>query len=133
VPYTSNPEFVRRSGILDQLKYELGFGTRASGKSQPRISLHGLGGIGYVRLAISFLLWLIQDRKTQIALTYVYWLQQKRPEVSVFWVHASSAERFRQAYLSIAKEYSILGQDDPKADVLSLVLDVCLLLATYVA
>ncbi|KAK4446494.1 hypothetical protein QBC34DRAFT_277647, partial [Podospora aff. communis PSN243] len=60
-------------------------------------------------------------RKTQIALACVYWLQRERPEVSVFWVHTSSAERFRQAYFSIARECSIPGHDDPKADVLSLV------------
>jgi tetratricopeptide (TPR) repeat protein len=41
--------------------------------------------------------------------------------VSVFWVHASSAERFRQAYASIAKECQIPGHDDPKVDVLPLV------------
>ncbi|KAK0618869.1 hypothetical protein B0T14DRAFT_478724 [Immersiella caudata] len=106
VLYTSNPDFVGRSGILDQLKDALGFGTApASSKSQARVSLHGLGGIG----------------KTQIALAYVYWLQQERPEVSVFWVHASSAERFRQAYFSIAKECSIPGHDDPKVDVPPLV------------
>lgn len=61
------------------------------------------------------------DRKTQIALAYAYWLQQTRPEVSVFWVHASSAERFRQAYESIANECRIPGHDDAKADVLALV------------
>ncbi|KAK3937089.1 hypothetical protein QBC46DRAFT_417131 [Diplogelasinospora grovesii] len=69
VPYTSNPDFVGRSGI-------------AIGTAQPRASLYGLGGV----------------RKTQIALAYAYWLQQARPKVSVFWVHASSAERFREAY-----------------------------------
>jgi hypothetical protein len=41
--------------------------------------------------------------------------------VSVFWVHASSAERFRQAYASIAQECQIPGHDDPKVDVLPLV------------
>lgn len=51
----------------------------------------------------------------------MYWLRQTRPEVSIFWVHASSTERFRQAYLSIAKECSIPGRDDPEIDVLSLV------------
>ncbi|KAB5513496.1 hypothetical protein GE09DRAFT_1179745 [Coniochaeta sp. 2T2.1] len=106
VPYTSNPDFVGRSGILGQLEDELGHGLgQATGTSQPRRSLYGLGGIG----------------KTQIALAYAYWLQQTRSEVSVFWVHASSAERFRQAYASIAEECEIPGHDDPKVDVLSLV------------
>ena len=60
-------------------------------------------------------------RKTQIALAYTYWLRRTKPEISVFWVHASSAERFRQAYTFIAQECQIPGYDDPKADVLLLV------------
>ncbi|KAK4122227.1 hypothetical protein N657DRAFT_664840 [Parathielavia appendiculata] len=59
--------------------------------------------------------------KTQIALAYTYWLRRTRPEVSVFWVHASNAERFRQAYASIAQECQVPDYDDPKADVLLLV------------
>jgi tetratricopeptide (TPR) repeat protein len=43
--------------------------------------------------------------------------------VSVFWVHASSEERFRQSYASIADECNIPGRDDPKVDVLALVKD----------
>jgi tetratricopeptide (TPR) repeat protein len=62
-----------------------------------------------------------QYRKTQIALAYTYWLRRTRPEVSVFWVHASNAERFRQAYTSLTQECQVPGYDDPKADVLLLV------------
>jgi hypothetical protein len=43
--------------------------------------------------------------------------------VSVFWVHASSEERFRQSYASIAEECNIPGRDDPKVDILVLVRD----------
>ena len=60
-------------------------------------------------------------RKTQIALAYVYWLYETYPEVSVFWVHASSAERFHQSYVSIAQECQAPGYDDPKMDVLLVV------------
>ncbi|KAB5511470.1 hypothetical protein GE09DRAFT_1270301, partial [Coniochaeta sp. 2T2.1] len=106
VPYTSNPDFVGRTGILGQLKDQLGHGlARAIGISQRRASLYGLGGVG----------------KTQIAVAYAYWLQQTRPEVSVFWVHASSTERFRQAYVYIAQECQIPGHDDPTVEVLPLV------------
>ncbi|KAL2146826.1 hypothetical protein VTI28DRAFT_2307 [Corynascus sepedonium] len=59
--------------------------------------------------------------KTQIALAYVFWLHQKHPDISVFWIHASNAERFRQGYASIAQECQIPGYDDPKTDVLPLV------------
>jgi tetratricopeptide (TPR) repeat protein len=41
--------------------------------------------------------------------------------VSVFWVHASNRERFRQAYGFIAQECQVPGYDDPKTDVLPLV------------
>ncbi|RYP67309.1 hypothetical protein DL771_007327 [Monosporascus sp. 5C6A] len=55
------------------------------------------------------------------ALEYAYWLQEACPDMSVFWVHASNAERFRQAYASIAQECRVPGYDDPKTDVLPLV------------
>ena len=49
VPYTSNPDFVGRSGIVDQLKNQLGhLHVRSAGGPQPKISLYGLGGVGYV-------------------------------------------------------------------------------------
>ncbi|KAF7552766.1 hypothetical protein G7Z17_g4097 [Cylindrodendrum hubeiense] len=56
-----------------------------------------------------------------IALAYVYWLQEIHPEVSVFWIHASNAERFRQGFAYIAQECEIPGYDDPRSDVLQLV------------
>lgn len=50
----------------------------------------------------------------------MFWLRKAFPNISVFWVHASNVERFRQAYASIAKECQVPGHDDPKADILSL-------------
>ncbi|KAK4162358.1 hypothetical protein QBC43DRAFT_302124 [Cladorrhinum sp. PSN259] len=104
VPYNRNGDFVGRIEILRDLKQHLGFGQR-QGATGSRVALYGLGGVG----------------KTQIALAYVYWLQDESPEVSILWVHASSAERFCQSYTSIAQEYEVPGHDDPKADVLPLV------------
>ncbi|KAK7219299.1 hypothetical protein V2G26_007302 [Clonostachys chloroleuca] len=106
VPYNQNPDFVGRSSILHTLKQQLGLGQpRGSAEPRTRVALYGLGGIG----------------KTQIALAYIYWLRKQRPDIAIFWVHASNAERFHQAYASIAKECNIPGHDDPKADILSLV------------
>ncbi|KAH7111687.1 hypothetical protein B0J13DRAFT_271862 [Dactylonectria estremocensis] len=107
VPYTNNPDFVGRSEILSALKVQLGHTQQTSGTSQARVSLYGLGGTG----------------KTQIALAYVFWLQETCPTVSIFWVHASSAARFRQAFASIAQEYQIPGYAEPKVDMLLLVKD----------
>ncbi|EHK49998.1 hypothetical protein TRIATDRAFT_189067, partial [Trichoderma atroviride IMI 206040] len=43
------------------------------------------------------------------------------PDISVFWVHASNIDRFRQSYASIAEKCNIPGHDDPKANMLLLV------------
>ncbi|KAK4244514.1 hypothetical protein C7999DRAFT_43830 [Corynascus novoguineensis] len=100
VPYPRNDSFVGRAAVLDNLKQLL-----VKSASQARVALYGLGGIG----------------KTQIALEYTYRLKRECSEMSVFWVHASNAERFRQAYTSIAQECQIPGYDDPKTDILTLV------------
>ncbi|KZL79244.1 kinesin light chain 1 [Colletotrichum incanum] len=107
VPYTQNHDFIGRSGILDHVKQLFGHKQpqQPAARARSRVALHGLGGIG----------------KTQIALAYAYWLKGACPDMSVFWVHASNSERFRQAYFSIAQECKIPGHDDPKADVLTLV------------
>ncbi|KAM0259327.1 hypothetical protein ACHAQJ_003358 [Trichoderma viride] len=106
VPYTQNPDFVARSEILNNIKQQFGLGqNQESPQPRRRVSLYGLGGAG----------------KTQIAIAYVYWLQEACPDVSIFWVHASNADRFRVAYTSIAEKCDVPGSKDPKADILSLV------------
>ncbi|KAK4245726.1 hypothetical protein C7999DRAFT_42748 [Corynascus novoguineensis] len=106
VPYTNNPDFVGRSEILRQLKSKLCHDQDSPDGNRSRERLfYGLGGIG----------------KTQIALAYVFWLHQTHRDISVFWIHASNVERFRQGYALIAQECQIPGYDDPKTDVLPLV------------
>ncbi|RYP57748.1 hypothetical protein DL769_009308 [Monosporascus sp. CRB-8-3] len=58
-----------------------------------------------------------------IALAYAFWLSDACPDVSVFWVHGSSRENFRQSFMEIAQKYQIPGFKDPKLDVLPLVKD----------
>ncbi|KAF7553925.1 hypothetical protein G7Z17_g3294 [Cylindrodendrum hubeiense] len=92
--------------ILQQLKDQLYHKQPQTGSgSQLRASLYGLGGVG----------------KSQVARAYAHWLHEKQPDVSVFWVYASNAERFRQAFMSIAQHYHFPGYDDPTLNVLLLV------------
>ena len=64
---------------------------------------------------------LTRRRKTQIALAYIYWLQETHPSIYIFWVHASNAERFRQSFTTIAEECQIPGHADAEVDNLALV------------
>ncbi|KAK1990082.1 purine and uridine phosphorylase [Colletotrichum falcatum] len=107
VPYIENPDFIERSDVSQQIKRLFGHEQHQDPMNKPRsrVALHGLGGIG----------------KTQIALAYTFWLRHDRPDLSVFWVHASNADRFRQSYSRIAHECNVPGHDDPQTDVLSLV------------
>ena len=61
------------------------------------------------------------DRKTQVAQAYVHYALAEYSKISVFWVHASTTERFEHAYNEIAKGCRIPGYNDPKADKLALV------------
>lgn len=63
----------------------------------------------------------ISTNGPQIALAYVYRIQEKFPKVLVFWVHASNTERFYQAFSQIAQICHIPGYEDPKANILELV------------
>ncbi|VUC29845.1 unnamed protein product [Clonostachys rosea] len=108
VPYNENPDFVQRPGVFDQIKQLFQHGQQSEQQSGPprsRVALYGLGGIG----------------KTQIVLAYAFWLRREHPDVSIFWVHASNTQRFRQAYSTIAQECGFPGHDDLQVDILDLV------------
>ena len=55
---------------------------------------------------------LILDRKSQIVIEYCYIWKDRYLDGHVFWVHASTFDRFEQAYRDIAKEMSIPGTRD---------------------
>ncbi|KAJ4323783.1 hypothetical protein N0V94_001703 [Neodidymelliopsis sp. IMI 364377] len=69
-----------------------------------RAALVGLGGVG----------------KSQIAIEYVYEVQDKSP-TWVFWIHAETQARFREGYRRIAEVTKMDGWNDPKADFMRLV------------
>jgi hypothetical protein len=48
VPYSNNLDFVGRLDVLQQLKDKLDYEQWINGTSVPRVSLFGLGGIGYM-------------------------------------------------------------------------------------
>ncbi|KAK2035422.1 hypothetical protein LX32DRAFT_606668 [Colletotrichum zoysiae] len=104
VPYNQNPDYIGRLKILNTIKETLGYGERQAAQHS-RVSLFGLGGVG----------------KTQVAIAFSYWVRDNCSDVSVFWVHAASPDRFRQAFASIAEEFRIPGHDDSKSDVPMLV------------
>src|SRR6202035_1877337 len=70
-----------------------------------KLAITGLGGMG----------------KTQIALELAYRVKDDHPTFSVFWVPATTAGNFEQAYLGIGRLLGIPGITDEKADVKVLV------------
>lgn len=60
-------------------------------------------------------------RKSQIAIEYSYRLKKRCPQISTFWIHASSKARFEQSYAEIAAAVEITGTGDGKVDILQLV------------
>ena len=100
VPFRRDTDFVDRDDLLSRVDERC---------SQPagRAALIGLGGVG----------------KSQLAIEYTYRTQERSPDTSVFWVHASNATRFEQGYRDIAGAVKIAGREDLKADIFKLVHD----------
>ena len=74
----------------------------------------------FVHLSTKISFILIVFSKTRIALEYAS-RHKESDTVSVFWVHASTAQRMEKAYQEIAKEAGLVGAEDPKIDQLQLV------------
>ncbi|KAL4755150.1 hypothetical protein BDW72DRAFT_55081 [Aspergillus terricola var. indicus] len=92
IPFPRNQAFVGRAPILDQLKSQvLPVGTTS------RLVLYGLGGVGKSHIAIEF----AHQVYTEL-------------QASVFWVSASSIDRFREGYNAIFEEH--ISDSDAKCD-----------------
>ena len=63
------------------------------------------------------------NRKSQIAIEYSYAWRDRYPDNHIFWVHASTFDRFEQAYRDIAKRMAIPGTEDAKNYSLTIVRD----------
>ncbi|OCK73381.1 hypothetical protein K432DRAFT_410741 [Lepidopterella palustris CBS 459.81] len=101
VPFQRDRAFVGREGILAMIREKQG---KEALQVHSRVALVGLGGVG----------------KSQIAIEYAYRVREWAPQTWVFWVHASNATRFKQAYRDIATKVELPGRDDPKADIVQL-------------
>lgn len=66
---------------------------------------------------------IVPPRKTQIAIEYAWNLHQEAPDLAIFWIRASSADRFVQSYTQIASQFQIPGFNDPSKGKLELVRD----------
>ncbi|KAF1347228.1 TPR-like protein, partial [Lizonia empirigonia] len=102
VPFPPDSAFVGREDVLAKLK-KIHSGSALP--SHSRAALVGLGGVG----------------KSQIAIEYAYRVKEAAPHMWVFWVHASNAARFKQAYQEIAARIELPGRDDPKTNIFRLV------------
>ncbi|CAG8947722.1 unnamed protein product [Penicillium salamii] len=98
VPFTRDPDFVRRETLLDQIYSK-------NSVAGSRIALIGLGGVG----------------KSQLAIEYSYQVRSKSPATWVFWVHASNEARFEQSFRDIADQVKIPGRQDVKVNIFKLV------------
>lgn len=118
IPYPRNKNFINRKPIIQQLRDLI----TPIGETHSRVALFGLGGVGFVwspNYLISRLL-IVSSRKSQVAIELAYQIHNESPQVSVFWIHASSIDRFRECCCNIADECDIPGRNDEKCDKMSL-------------
>ncbi|KAL4963231.1 uncharacterized protein BDV14DRAFT_177008 [Aspergillus stella-maris] len=93
IPFRRNPGFVDRASILEQLEALTVPETATS-----RIALYGFGGVG----------------KSQIAIEVAHRIYSEH-HASVFWISASTIDRFREGYSTIFDDY-ISPASDSKCD-----------------
>ncbi|KAK0707018.1 P-loop containing nucleoside triphosphate hydrolase protein [Lasiosphaeria miniovina] len=102
VPFERNPFFTGRESELKVLRQALFTGHRTA-----KVAVTGPGGVG----------------KTQLVLGLVYQIRAEHKNCSVIWIPVTSKESLGQAYLNAARQLSISGCEDDKADIRRLVRD----------
>jgi len=100
LPFSRNYNFLGRIDEIDWIEQAL-----FVQQTYRKIAIIGPGGIG----------------KTQVALAFAHSVLEKYPDVSVFWVHASSLEAFQQACRQVASVIGIADTEGEKKDVKELV------------
>lgn len=100
IPFPQNRHFVGRGAELEVLTQKL-----LVMEDCQKLALVGLGGMG----------------KTQVALEFAYTVKKSRPEYSIFWVAALSAESFEHAYAEIARKVHLNQTAGNQEDVKELV------------
>ncbi|OJD29869.1 kinesin light chain [Diplodia corticola] len=95
LPFLRNRQFVGRRAELDVLKQKL-----LVDKDCQTMAISGLGGVG----------------KTQVALQFACSVKEEHPDLSIFWVQASSMETFERSCMEVATALGILqeSKDDAK-------------------
>ncbi|KAJ5390608.1 uncharacterized protein N7496_001676 [Penicillium cataractarum] len=83
IPYQRNKGYIVRDGQLAELEHRL-----FSPGQQRKVALTGLGGVG----------------KTQDAIELAHRLQLTQPELSIFWIPATTSESLQEAYFDIAQK-----------------------------
>ncbi|KAN0087046.1 hypothetical protein V8E54_000734 [Elaphomyces granulatus] len=92
VPFERNPRFLGRHNEVAGLQERI-----VSKDRVRKMAITGLGGVG----------------KTQIALEIAYQIRDKKPEFSIFWIPATSAEKIEQAYMGIGERLRLQDKTGP--------------------